>query len=652
MADRLDASIRQVRYSLKQSEPWMARQDISLHTGPQGEKWFSLEPDKRNRLVRQLEQCVGFTYLLSNSERIQFELLEILTSREPVLIQHLQNILGVSRTTIRRDFAQVTDWLAEHDLGLNGKPHVGIHYTGSEIAYRDALVELMTMIIGIDKLLAILKSHGFRRPESDGTLLQKAAGSFLASHDHYGAAALVLDKVQHHDMADADLVSIFLYLTISAQRIANGHLAVLEKTLIESIRNHQSFELTTSWCRTITRLGRNEIPEDEVAALAVRLACARKVDYSIKLDSVPQVATTEELDLIVNTIVQVASQRLHPFLRIDPLLSRGLTIHLAATLERIRFGRPESSLLERELRAMYPGVYTIAKECNESVKSITGLSLPDEEIAFITMHLGAAVERLRTRPSRRILVVCSEGIATAWLLMSRLRATFPFIDIVNVMSVRELHRTVICRLTIDMIISTVKLSCSVVPTIVVSPLLSAKDIAELSDVLEMEPVNESTKKVDGDDLEGPDLADMVSAMRLQSPATDWQQVTREVGALLVKQGIAEPCYTDGMIALLKHHGPYMVIAPGVALLHALPSEGALRLGMSLVTLSEPIPFGHETNDPVGIVFAFACTNSMGHIRGLSQLVDLLDNPSALAGIQNARRSDQVRKVLLWVKPAY
>lgn len=646
LAKQLDVNVRQVRYAVHKAERWLEDQDVSLHSGVRGKKWFELGNEERMRLVRRLVQCAGFSYVLSGKERVQYELVRLLTSEEPVLVKQLQSELTVSRTTIRRDLAEVETWLEDRELALWSRPHVGIHFEGTELAYRGAVVDLLATMIGMDQLLVIFRSRGFRTPPEGGNLLQSAVWSYIRTLNVGLAARQLVREVKRLRLADSELVDVFLYLAVATKRICSGHCALASNDQIPGLDEHWAFDVARGWCQEIAANCRVAVPDNEAAVLAARLAGAKAARFSTEVEAACEFgAHGEKIAAVVDVIVNLASWRLHPFLRIDPLLERGLTLHLAPALERLRFGLPIINPLAKEVRAMYPKVYTVAAECSESVERLAGVHLPPGEVAYLAMHLGAAVERLRARPSRRVLVVCSEGIATAWLLVSRLRSVFPFVDVVDVMSLRELHDRGIGRLWVDVIVSTVELSSTSAPVLVVSPLLGSSDVERVSRALDMEPAGEFTDMPGGAEQQGPSLGEVVKAMRLRSTATSWEDVTRQAGDLLVQQGIAQPHYTDAMIALIRRHGPYMVIAPGIALLHALPREGALRLGMALVTLRRPVPFGHTSNDPVDIVFAFACIDPHGHLRALAQMVGLLDDPTAIHALRHAREAHEVRALL-------
>lgn len=115
----------------------------------------------------------------------------------------------------------------------------------------------------------------------------------------------------------------------------------------------------------------------------------------------------------------------------------------------------------------------------------------------------------------------------------------------------------------------------------------------------------------------------LEAIRVGVGAADWRAAVRAVGEALVAGGITEPAYTDEMIATVEALGPYIVIAPGIALAHARPSPAVRQTGFAIVTLAEPVAFGHETNDPVRLVVGLAAADETGHVDALAALADFL-----------------------------
>lgn len=115
----------------------------------------------------------------------------------------------------------------------------------------------------------------------------------------------------------------------------------------------------------------------------------------------------------------------------------------------------------------------------------------------------------------------------------------------------------------------------------------------------------------------------LEAIRVGVSAGDWRAAVRAVGDALVASGATDPAYTDEMVATVEALGPYIVIAPGIALAHARPSPAVKRTGFAIVTLAEPVAFGHETNDPVRLVVGLAAPDDTGHVDALATLADFL-----------------------------
>lgn len=118
-------------------------------------------------------------------------------------------------------------------------------------------------------------------------------------------------------------------------------------------------------------------------------------------------------------------------------------------------------------------------------------------------------------------------------------------------------------------------------------------------------------------------------------ARDWREALRSGAAPLLAEGNITEDYIDSMIHAVETLGPYIVIAPGIALGHARPDESVLRTGFSLSTLSTPVAFGSKTNDPVDIVVVLAAVDASTHIEELHRLATFLGSKNNLALLRAA-----------------
>jgi ascorbate PTS system EIIA or EIIAB component len=101
----------------------------------------------------------------------------------------------------------------------------------------------------------------------------------------------------------------------------------------------------------------------------------------------------------------------------------------------------------------------------------------------------------------------------------------------------------------------------------------------------------------------------------------WQAAIRAACQPLLDGGAVEKRYVDRCIEMVLSHGPYIVVAPGIALAHARPEDGVSALGLAVATLVETVEFGHPENDPVDLVFAFASPDNDQHVRLLKALAE-------------------------------
>jgi mannitol/fructose-specific phosphotransferase system IIA component (Ntr-type) len=132
------------------------------------------------------------------------------------------------------------------------------------------------------------------------------------------------------------------------------------------------------------------------------------------------------------------------------------------------------------------------------------------------------------------------------------------------------------------------------------------------------------------------------SIRVGAIALDREHAIEMAGELLVASGRSTPEYTESMLDAVAENGPYIVIAPGIALAHGRPSEAVLEIGLSLVTLAEPVIFGNEANDPVRIVLGLCAVDHSSHIDIMAELATFLGDSASVNNLLNAVHNDQIR----------
>lgn len=140
----------------------------------------------------------------------------------------------------------------------------------------------------------------------------------------------------------------------------------------------------------------------------------------------------------------------------------------------------------------------------------------------------------------------------------------------------------------------------------------------------------------------PPLPD--EGVQLGATAGDWRSAVTLAAAGLARTGAAAPEYAGEMIRMIERHGPYVVIAPGLALAHARPGPEVLGDGLSVVTLVTPVAFGHPHNDPVRVVIGLAAGYAT-HLSVVAALANVFNDTDAVEHLAAAASPGEVRAIL-------
>jgi PTS system ascorbate-specific IIA component len=132
------------------------------------------------------------------------------------------------------------------------------------------------------------------------------------------------------------------------------------------------------------------------------------------------------------------------------------------------------------------------------------------------------------------------------------------------------------------------------------------------------------------------------SIRVGAIALDREHAIEMAGELLVASGRSTPEYTDSMLEAVVANGPYIVIAPGIALAHGRPSEAVLDIGLSLVTLAEPVVFGNAANDPVRLIIGLCAIDHDSHIGIMAELAGFLSGVDSVNSVLNAVTEADIR----------
>ncbi len=125
----------------------------------------------------------------------------------------------------------------------------------------------------------------------------------------------------------------------------------------------------------------------------------------------------------------------------------------------------------------------------------------------------------------------------------------------------------------------------------------------------------------------------------------WPQALEICARPLLISGAITPEYVTAIIA--QHHklGPYYVLAPGLAMPHARPEEGAKGPGLSLLKLCRGVNFGSEESDPVDVIIMLAAPDKHSHIEMIAALAELFSSDDDMAQLHRTNSLEEIKTII-------
>ena len=136
-----------------------------------------------------------------------------------------------------------------------------------------------------------------------------------------------------------------------------------------------------------------------------------------------------------------------------------------------------------------------------------------------------------------------------------------------------------------------------------------------------------------------------STITLQPRVEQWPQALEICARPLLDTGVIVPEYVTAIMAQHDKLGPYYVLAPGLAMPHARPEEGARGLGLSLLKLEQGVAFGAGEFDPVDIIIMLAAPDKHSHIEMISALAELFSSDHDMQQLHQAKTLEEIKTII-------
>ncbi|MDA8352286.1 MAG: BglG family transcription antiterminator [Firmicutes bacterium] len=533
-------------------------------------------------------------------EREVYLLCTLLDASEPVKLAALAADLGVTPATIRHDLDRVQVWLQSFDLTLLIQRGWGVQVLGGEKERRSAMRSLLADHFDEGEILGIMKRSLTRQsPELSGAITERLLG-LMERERLIQVERVVQEEIKNlpYSLADAAYVGLVVHLALAIERIQQGEMLSFDPSMIEDRAGTEEQKVAERIAERLSKHLGLTFPEAEVANILLHLRGAKlgtDQGYWFREGAGTVVEETGEL-------IRRVGEELGVSLAEDPSLTEGLLAHLERAVYRLRENLPIHNPLLPRIEKEYPVLFDAVEKAMAEV--FPSKSVPREEIGYLVMHFGAALERRRRGRPRRALVVCASGIGTSKLLASRLQAEFPQIAGVETASFLEWPGK--DPRDYDLILSTIPLDLEEGAYLRVHPYLTDQDLSRIRARLketgpsmlnrDMPPATEaSDADVIMDTLEGLRQAVDGILMILRgfsyreiSEGATLSEVLYQACRRLEAEGVLrEPAAVTDRLLQRQQLGGLGIPGTGLALFHARSDE-ILRPSFTAYDLAQPI----------------------------------------------------------------
>ena len=129
-------------------------------------------------------------------------------------------------------------------------------------------------------------------------------------------------------------------------------------------------------------------------------------------------------------------------------------------------------------------------------------------------------------------------------------------------------------------------------------------------------------------------------VQIVESATDWKDAIRISVQPLEQHGYVESRYKEVIISNVESMGPYIVLAPYIALPHTRPEQGVKESQIAVTLLQNEVRFAGEEK-PVKLLIALAASDNNRHLDALMSISEILQNEDTVQKILNSKDKEEL-----------
>lgn len=477
IAEKINVSNKTIRNDLRKVQEIIEENGLTLlkKTGV-GISINGPEENKIN-LLHTIKNRNNYVEPYSLEERKLTILRKLFMSKKKIVVNEIAEELYVSNTTIHKDLEEVQKWLKNFNLTLIKKRNHGIEIEGEENDYRRAISELVSLANNMEKLQKSLYMGCEGRLDYKTTEQLKS----IINIDYKKLEELIakVEISMDFSFSQEAYISLLMHIAICIKRIKEGNDINLSQKVFDNIYTTKAFDCAKELSKELESHFGIKIPESETGYITLHILGSKMQEKDLAYFPLNKVDELKLEEQIARNIIDLAGNSLNIDFKEDKAFLNGLILHLRPTINRLKYGLNLKNPMLEEIKANYPEVFGVAWMCSTIFEKYLDLKIPESEIGYIAIHIGAAAER--NKRTIKTLVVCHSGIGTSQLVSARLERSFKEIETIGIVSYVDIEKDMLDKA--EMIISTVPIDINK-PVLVISPLMTKEDTKKIEQYIE------------------------------------------------------------------------------------------------------------------------------------------------------------------------
>ncbi|WP_019316179.1 BglG family transcription antiterminator [Streptococcus mutans] len=417
-----------------------------------------------------------YSYVMSIQERMLLSITYIAIAKDRVTIEKLMQINAVSRNTILNDLNELRQRLSfePYSIKLQATKSKGYYldcHPLSKIQYLNKL--LHTIYTDSNPNFIAMMRDKLRDFADLSSYFSDDISSFIRGELQV-SQALLGKKINSQDIR-------FMVATLPYQLLSYQNLGLSEReqrdllSEFSPIKERKEYEIARHLNENLKREFHIELDEIETSLIAVLLLSYRK-DRDMHLES----HDYDDMRRVLSYFIDAFELDYHVCFKHKQLLLNQLLTHCKALLFRKAYGIVSNNPLTDQIKDKYADLFAMTKVCLSILENAWSIKMNDDDIAYITIHIGGELVHSETKPTPPavLTLVCDEGIGVQKLFMQQCKQYLPHSKIEAVLTSEQFY-SVADIMAVDLVISTNDSLDTQLPTLFVHSILKDDDAIKL-----------------------------------------------------------------------------------------------------------------------------------------------------------------------------